>query len=80
MVIKIPSTKVKETYKYEKKYFVRKIHWNFSQVSSDLLLGVSAGNCQRFLVDGSGLIRNQMGTRKLVSGRSAGDTLCDTTR
>jgi hypothetical protein len=32
------------------------------QVSPALLIGVSAGNCQRFLVDESSIIRTQMGT------------------
>jgi hypothetical protein len=31
------------------------------QVSPALILGVSAGYCQRALVDGTGMIRTQMG-------------------
>jgi hypothetical protein len=34
---------VKEPYRYEKRYFVGKIHRHFSQSFSALLLGVSAG-------------------------------------
>jgi len=44
------------------------------------LLGVSAGICQRALVDESGMIRTQMGTHNRSEiGRSAWDALYDTT-
>jgi hypothetical protein len=52
---------VKEPCKYEKIYFVSRIHSHSLQVSPVSLLGVSACNCQRALVDKSGMIRIQMG-------------------
>jgi hypothetical protein len=43
------------------------------------LLGVSAGICQRDLVDESGMIRTQKGTHNTAeNGRSAWDALYDT--
>jgi hypothetical protein len=45
------------------------------------LLGMSAGYCQRALVDESGMFRTQMGTHSgSENGRSAWDALCDTTQ
>jgi hypothetical protein len=55
--------RVKERYEYEKRYFVGKIHVHFRQVFTALTLGVSAGYYPRSLVDESGMIRLQMGTR-----------------
>jgi hypothetical protein len=50
------------------------------QLSPDLLLGVSAGICQRGLVDESGMIITQMRTcSTLGNGRSAWDALYDAT-
>jgi hypothetical protein len=50
------------------------------QVSPALLLCVSAGICQRALVDESGMIRTQMGTHsKSGNGRSAWGALYDAT-
>jgi hypothetical protein len=71
----VPSRKilwdVKNTYRYEE------IHRQNSRpfLSKFLLLPylMSASNCQRALVDESGMIRNEMGT-----DCSAWDTLCET--
>jgi hypothetical protein len=52
----------------------------FAKVLPASLLNVCAGICQRALVDESGMIRTQMGTHnRSESGRSAWDTLYDTT-
>jgi hypothetical protein len=46
------------------------------QVSPDLLLRVSAGTCQKALVDESGIIRTQMGMHnRSENGHSAWDAL-----
>jgi hypothetical protein len=37
----------------------------FHQVSPALLLDISAGNCQRALVDVSGMVRTQMGMHNI---------------
>jgi hypothetical protein len=47
---------IKEPYKYEKRYFVGKIHYHFSPSFSCFLPDVSAGYCQRVLADGSRMI------------------------
>jgi hypothetical protein len=48
-----------------KRYFVDKIYRPFPrQVSPALLLDVSAGNCQRALVDESGMITHQNQTQE----------------
>jgi hypothetical protein len=53
---------VKESYKYENRYFVGKIQLPFPrQISPVLLADVSVNNCQRALVNESGTIDNQMG-------------------
>jgi hypothetical protein len=49
---------VKEPYDHKRRYFTDKIS---HQVSPASLLEVSAGNCQRALVDESGMTRIQMG-------------------
>jgi hypothetical protein len=50
------------------------------QVSSALLPDISAGNCQRALVNESGMITTQMWNAQYISnGRNAWDALCDTT-
>jgi hypothetical protein len=50
------------------------------QIYFPLLPVVSAGYCQRALVDESGTIRTQMGTQNtLKNGRGAWDALCNTT-
>jgi hypothetical protein len=50
------------------------------QVPPTLLLGVSAGICQRFLVDESGLIGTQTGTHNRAENDCiAWDALYDTT-
>jgi predicted nucleic acid-binding Zn ribbon protein len=52
----------------------------FTKFLPALLLCVSAGICQRALVDKSGMITTQMGThRRSENGRSAWDALYDTT-
>jgi hypothetical protein len=52
----------------------------YCHVSPTSLLGMPAGNCQRALVDESGVIITQMGgTQYIINGRSAWDALCDTT-
>jgi hypothetical protein len=49
------------------------------QLSLASLPGVSAGHCQRALVDESGMITTQIGNTQYISnGRSAWDALCDT--
>jgi hypothetical protein len=49
------------------------------QVSPALLIGVSAGYCQKALVDESGIIRTQTGYAQQISnGCIACDALCDT--
>jgi hypothetical protein len=45
------------------------------QVSPDSLLYVFTNNCQRALVDESGMIINQFGTKKIRNGSGASVTL-----
>jgi hypothetical protein len=51
---------VKEVYEYERDISYAKLDF-FRQVSPASLVGVSVDDCQRALVDESGMIRNQMG-------------------
>jgi hypothetical protein len=52
----------------------------YHTVSPDLLLGVSAGYCQRALVGESSMIRTQIGKKQQISNnRNVWDILCDTT-
>jgi hypothetical protein len=58
----------------------RKIHAISRQEFPALQLGVSAGICQRALLDESGMIRSHMWTHNISeNGRSAWDALHHTT-
>jgi len=71
---------LKNPAEYERDILSAKFTVISRQVSPDSLLGVSAGICQRALVDESGMIRTQMGTHnRSENGRSAWDALYDTT-
>jgi hypothetical protein len=51
---------VKKPYRCEKRYFVGKIHGHISPSFRGTLLGVSAGCCQRAVVDEARMIRTWM--------------------
>jgi hypothetical protein len=64
-MLKIPA-------EYEGDISSAKFTANSRKVSADSLLGVSAGYCQRALVDKSGMITTQKGTRN----RSENGRIC----
>jgi hypothetical protein len=70
---------LKNPAEYERHISSAKIAAISSQVSLDLLLSMSAGICQRALVDKSRMIRTEMGTHNRSDGRRAWDALYDTT-
>jgi hypothetical protein len=67
---------IEEPYKYEKRYFIAKFTAISHQVSPALLLRVSVGNCQRALVDESGMVRIQMGTHSRLEMVTVHGTPC----
>jgi hypothetical protein len=70
---------LKNPAEYERHISSAKITAISSQVSLDLLLSISAGLCQRALLDESRMIRTQMETHNRSDGHRAWDALYDTT-
>jgi hypothetical protein len=70
---------VREPHECERGTSSAKFTFISRQVSPASLPVVSAGYCQRAVMDESGIIRTQMGTHNTSNGRSVWDALCDST-